>query len=247
MKIKVLLESKEYLVISKPVGISVHSGAGEKTKTIRDWLWKKYPEVQELKWKTKTREGIVHRLDKDTSGLLILAKTPRALGYFQKQFKNRKIEKHYIALVFGKPPFEEGEINALVYRDPKDREKQKVSLIDFALDEQEKKFSATKYKTLRHYTYKNQLLTLLDVRILTGRKHQIRIHMKHEGCPVIGDNKYFTKPSRRISAELGLNRQFLHASRLRFRNYPRREVIEIEDTLPRELRRILKKLEPVES
>ncbi|MDH4359004.1 MAG: RluA family pseudouridine synthase [Candidatus Berkelbacteria bacterium] len=247
MAIKVLLESKEYLVISKLIGISVHSGAGKEKHTVRDWFWKKYPEIQNLAWKTKTREGIIHRLDKDTSGLLILAKTPKALEYFQSQFKNRKIEKHYIALVFGKPPFEEGEINALVYRDPKDREKQKVSLIDFALDEQEKKFSATKYKVLRYYTYKNQVLTLLDVKILTGRKHQIRIHMKHEGCPVIGDNKYFTKPSRRISAELGLKRQFLHASRLRFRNYPRREIIEIEDTLPRELRRILKKLKSIES
>lgn len=210
----------------------MHEGAGNGGETVRDWFLQKYPEAKDLPWKTKTREGIVHRLDKDTPGILIIAKTPEALDYFQNQFKNREIKKHYTCLVYGKPPFKEGEINALIRRDPRDRERQKVELMDFGMDEQERKASATKYKTLKAFYFKKQPLTLLDVQILTGRKHQIRAHMKYIGCPVIGDQKYFTKPSRRLSKELGLSSQLLHATKLKFKDYPSGKVIKIEDELP---------------
>lgn len=241
MNCKILQETGDYLVISKPVGVSVHAGAGEKTETISDWLQNKYPQIKDLAWKTTERVGIVHRLDKDTSGILLLAKNPETLDYFQDQFRNRAVEKHYQTLVFGKPPFEKGSINAFIRRDPKDRERQKVEFINFGLDEAEHKFSATGYQTLKSYRYKNQTLTLLDVKLNTGRKHQIRVHMKYEGCPVIGDQKYFNKASKRLSKELDLNRQFLHAVSLKFKD-PQSKTVEVVDDLPSELQKILVKL-----
>ena len=246
MNIKVLKETPDYLVISKPIGISVHptspnmgyaglaKGAGEKKFTIRDWLLEKYPQIQNLPWKTKMREGIVHRLDKDTSGILLLAKTPEALDFFQDQFRERKIEKHYTALVFGIPKPESGEITALLRRDPRDRERQKVELMDFGTDEAERKLSATRYRVAKTLNFRGQDLAFLDIQILTGRKHQIRAHMKYIGCPVVGDQKYFTKPSRRFAKTLGLDHQLLHASSLKFRGYPDGKVVEITDELPKE-------------
>jgi len=243
MGIKILRETGDYLVISKPAGICVHDGAGESHETVSDWLVKKYPEIKKLNWKTKNRIGIVHRLDKDTSGILILAKNPEVLDFFQNQFRNREVEKHYSCLVFGKSRHETGEITALIRRDPRDRERQKVEMLDFGMDEAERKASATRYRVLKAYDYKNIPLSLLDVQILTGRKHQIRSHMKFEGMPVMGDPKYFTKPSRRLSTRLGLPRQFLHAVKLRFLDYPLGKKIEIQDELPVEFEEILNKLD----
>lgn len=242
MEIKILKETPDYLVISKPLGISVHPGAGKQLTTVSDWLQNKYPEIKKLPWKTTERIGIVHRLDKDTSGILLLAKTPEALDFFQNQFRERTVEKHYQTLVFGKPPFEKGSINAFIRRDPKDREKQKVEFVNFGLDDAEHKFSETEYSTIEHYKHKDQILTLLDVKLNTGRKHQIRVHMQYEKCPVIGDQKYFNKPSKRLSKELGLQRQFLHAVSLKFMSYPAGEEIDVRDSLPDDLSEILKKL-----
>lgn len=250
MKIEILQETSDHLVISKPIGVSVHPGAGPtslkfrgiRELTISDWLQEKYPEIKKLPWKTTERIGIVHRLDKDTSGILLLAKNPEALDYFQDQFKERSVEKHYQTLVAGKPPREQGSINALIRRDPKDRERQKVEFIDFGLDESERKDSATEYETIKTYSYKKQVLTLLDIKLKTGRKHQIRVHMKYEGCPVLGDQKYFTKPSKRLSKELGLDRQFLHAVSLKFKSYPDGKEVEINDDLPDDLKSLIEKI-----
>jgi len=242
MEIMILKETPDYLVISKPIDISVHPGAGEPQETITDWLQKKYPQITKLPWKTTERIGIVHRLDKDTSGILLLAKNPEALDFYQDQFRNRTTEKHYQTLVFGRPPFEHGSIDAFIRRDPKDREKQRVDYIDFELNDAETKFSATEYKTIANYSYKKQPLTLLDVKLNTGRKHQIRVHLKYEGCPIIGDQKYFTKPSKRLSKELGATRQFLHAISLRFDEYPSGKRIQVVNELPEDLNEILKKI-----
>jgi len=238
-KIKVLKETPDYLVISKPAGISVHPGAGEEEFTITDWLQEKYPSTKNLAWKTKVRIGIVHRLDKDTSGVLLLAKNPEALDYFQDQFREHKIEKHYTTLVFGAPPQEQGTVDAFLSRDPRDRERQKVDLVNFGLDERERKFSATRYKVLRKFKCKGWSLALLDVVILTGRKHQIRAHMKHLGYPVLGDPKYFTKPARRLAKQLELTRQFLHATSLKFKEFPSGKITRVSDDLPDDLNNIL--------
>lgn len=245
MDIKILHETKDYLVISKPIGIAVHPGADRDSYTVKDWLIDKYPEIKSLNWHNLDRIGIVHRLDKDTSGIMLLAKKPEVLDFFQDQFRNREVEKYYQTLVFNKPPQEHGFVDAFISRDYKDRKKQKVESIDFELDWRERKNSATEYWVKSKYTFKKQLLSLLLVRIYTGRKHQIRAHMKYEGCPVIGDETYNIKPSKKISREIGLNRQFLHSVKLRLKDYGSSEFIEFEDALPEDLRLILEKLHVV--
>jgi 23S rRNA pseudouridine1911/1915/1917 synthase len=241
-KVKIIYESDTYLVISKPIGIAVHPGADRDSFTIMHWLLEKYPEISQLDWHSRDRIGIVHRLDKDTSGIMILAKKPEALDFFQDEFRNREVEKYYRTLVFDKPPQEHGFIDALISRDFKNRKKQKVESIDFELDWRERKNSATEYWTERQYSFKKQLLSLLLVRIFTGRKHQIRAHMKFEGCPVIGDETYNIKPSRKISKELGINRQFLHSVKLRIKDFDTKELTESNDELPADLNAILEKL-----
>jgi len=241
IKINTLAEDEDYLVISKLVGISVHEGAPQNEFTIVDWLKENRPEILEHKWQSEVRPGIVHRLDKDTSGVLLLAKNPEALEYFQTQFKNREVEKHYLTLVCGKLPSGKGRIDALIRRDPKDRERQKVEFMDFGLDEAERKQSATEYEVKNIYKYKGYILSLVDVKLLTGRKHQIRVHMKYEGCPVVGDQKYFNKASKRVSKELGLNRQFLHSVSLKFKD-KKGEWVEVRDDLPADLASIIAKI-----
>jgi 23S rRNA pseudouridine1911/1915/1917 synthase len=245
MDIKIIHDSPDYLVISKPIGIAVHPGADRESFTIKDWFVEKYPEIKKLDWHNKDRIGIVHRLDKDTSGIMLLAKNPDALQFFQDQFRNREVEKYYQTLVFDKPPQEHGFIDAFISRDYKDRKKQKVESIDFELDWRERKNSATEYWIKSKYTFKKQPLSLLLVRIYTGRKHQIRAHMKYEGCPVIGDETYNIKPSRKISKELGLNRQFLHSVKLKLKDYKTDGFIEFEDSLPEDLSAIIEKLNVV--
>ncbi len=240
--VKIIYESETYLVISKPIGIAVHPGADRDSFTIMDWLIEKYPEIKKLQWQSLDRIGIVHRLDKDTSGIMILAKNPEALNFFQDQFRNREVEKYYRTLIFNKPPQEHGFIDALISRDFKDRKKQKVESIDFELDWRERKNSATEYWTEKTYTFKKQILTLLLVRIFTGRKHQIRAHMKFEDCPVIGDETYNIKPSKRISKELGISRQFLHSVKLIIKDFDTGKMIEFNDDLPQDLTDLLNKL-----
>lgn len=245
MEIKKIYEEDDLLVISKPIGIAAHKGADRVSYTVADYLIDEYPEIENLKWRTRNRIGIVHRLDKDTSGVMILAKKPDMIDILQDQFRARQVEKHYLTLVYGKPPFESGEINAKIYRDPKNRKGQKVELVDFGLYNFERKFSATLYKTIAKYKFKGELLTLLEINLKTGRKHQIRAHMKYENCPVIGDQMYSSKPSKRISSKIGISRQFLHSNYIKFKNREGK-VIEIQDNLSADLQETLNKLEQVQ-
>src|SRR3989344_5404677 len=114
---KIIYEDQNLNVVDKPAGMVVHLGAGMHEQTLVDWLVGKYPEIQKLNWPDPTRPGIVHRLDKDTSGLMILAKTPAALEKLQSLFKNRQIHKSYLALVFGKMAKSTGEIISFIGRD----------------------------------------------------------------------------------------------------------------------------------
>lgn len=239
--IKIIYEAPDYLVVEKPAGLSVHPGAGERQDTLSEWLGEYYPEIKDYNWVMPERAGIVHRLDKDTSGLIILAKNPETLEKLQGQFKSHKVHKKYLALVLGSPK-EEGEISALITRDPSDRQKQKVQLVDFGLDESQKRDSLTKFRTLQRFKYKKEDLALVEAEIFTGRMHQIRVHMKYLGCPVIGDQKYSTKPSKRLSKELGINRQFLHAASLSFEDPTIGERREFSSQLPEELKDIIEKI-----
>lgn len=240
-KVVVIYENPNLLVVEKPAGLCVHPGAGEQETTLSQWLSERNPEIEKFDWIMPERAGIVHRLDKDTSGLIILAKNPETLDRLQSQFKDHSVSKKYLALVYGNPK-EQGEINALISRDPSDRQKQKVQFIDFELDNTNKKESLTKYEVVKRFRYKKQDLALVEAEIFTGRMHQIRVHMKFIGYPVIGDPKYFTKPSRRLSKDLGLDRQFLHAAQINFKDPATGELLKFNSILPEGLDEIIEKL-----
>lgn len=240
----VIYEDEALLVVDKPVGMVVHEGAGEQTNLLTDWITSQRPEIVEA-FKDEPeqefyRPGIVHRLDKDTSGLLIVAKNPTIREKLQRQFKERTVLKEYLVLVLGQPRPESGRIESYISRNPRRRREMSVS-------HQEKgKPAITEYSTQAVYNYHdkggNQSVSLLKVRLHTGRMHQIRVHLKSRGWPVIGDQTYQTKPSRNLSRQLGLNRQFLHAATLTIDHPADGRRLTFTAELPAELATVIKRI-----
>jgi len=249
MEIKEIYEDNDVLVVDKPAGVVVFpegEGLKSKEKTLIDELIEKYPELKNVG--EAPRYGIVHRLDKDTSGVLLVAKSTEALIFLQKQFKNREVEKKYVCLVEGTIKEDQGEIKTLIARSPKDGRKQKVYLeneLDPKGTPESAREAITEYKVLEDF----KDYTLLEVEIKTGRRHQIRCHFSYLQHPVAGDKLYGFKNSK---SPKGLTRQFLHAAYLKIQlpfdarpgGYPGRpgEVKEFKSDLPEELKNILNNL-----
>lgn len=175
----------------------------------------------------------VHRLDKDTSGLLLIAKNDKALKFLQQQFKERKVEKKYTVLVAGRLKNQKGEIKTLLGRSPSDKRKQKVYL-PFEPGFEGKREAVTNYRILQRF----KDYDLIEAEPRTGRKHQIRAQLAYLGCPVAGDKKYGFK-SR--PAPKGLKRQFLHANYIKIR-LTSNKTKEFKSELPEELKQALKNL-----
>jgi 23S rRNA pseudouridine1911/1915/1917 synthase len=265
---KIVYEDKDILVIDKPAGQVVEPGAGKENDSLISEVLKKYPEMKDLDWPledaldqppkaaesvhhTKTKRiGIVHRLDKDTSGLLVIAKNPQTQKFLMKQWQSREVEKEYTALVFGRVEAKKGRIELPIGRAPVARQKMAVlscgreAITEFEvvdiLEVQPQKH--TKVRPQQHLN-----LSLLKVKILTGRTHQIRVHFLKIGHPVIGDFTYSTKTSKKLSKELGLNRQFLHASKLSFVHPASKKKLTFKSSLPKDLQNILSKLLKVQT
>jgi len=216
----IIYEDKDFLVIDKPAGIDVIA-LGEE-------LSKKYSELKNVQ-----RNGIIHRLDKDTSGLILVAKNKKTLIFFQKQFKNRKVDKKYIALAIGDLKNNGGVIETLIGRSKKDGKKQKVYL-KTEPGVQNKREAITEYRVVKRY----KDYTLLEIILKTGRKHQIRCHLAYINHPIAGDKTYRFKNQL---CPTGLNRQFLHAAYLKIKT-PNNENKEFESKLPRELKKIIENL-----
>jgi 23S rRNA pseudouridine1911/1915/1917 synthase len=178
------------------------------------------------------RPGIVHRLDRDTSGLMVVAKTEAALEHLHRQFKGREVKKTYLALVHGRPPAPEGIIEAPVGRDPRQRKQMAV-----VADGRE---ARTRYRLLEDLGD----YSLLAVSPETGRTHQIRVHLAWLGAPVVGDRVY---GRGRAEKRLGLGRQFLHAWRLSFERPGGEGVVALEAPLPGELCEPLRALKSAEA
>jgi 23S rRNA pseudouridine1911/1915/1917 synthase len=185
-------------------------------ETIVDWFVKNFPDVTAHDWQDITRIGIVHRLDKDTSGALLLAKTPEVLTELQNQFKARTVQKDYVAFVFGIPKELQGTIETFVGRHPKRRQEQ--AILPIQQGTATRRIAITEYSVQKHYSYKNQPLGEILFHPKTGRMHQLRVHAKYLGTPILGDQVYTIKPAKRLSKQLGLTRQMLHASQLTFRH-----------------------------
>ena len=207
------------LVVDKPAGIIV-------IPELIDELIKKYPKLTESG--TPPRYGVVHRLDKDTSGILLVAKTTESLIFLQKQFISREVEKKYVCLVEGNMESDSGEIKTLIARAKGDPRKQRAySTINAPKSARE---AITEYKVLERY----KDYTLLEVEIKTGRRHQIRCHLSYLKHPIAGDKMYGFKNSK---IPEGLTRQFLHAKYLKIKLL-NGEVKEFYSELPEDLKHV---------
>lgn len=244
---KIIFEDEDIVIFNKPAGLLVHNPPGKKDPSLIDFIKRHNKGVENLKWPDSSRPGIVHRLDKYTSGLIVVAKTPEVLIKLQDQFKNRAVKKEYEALVFGDTKPGQGSIVAEIARHAT-KDKQTV-IPEEADDELTNKLTKgkirpahTDYETIKHFEYKKQPLTLILAKPQTGRMHQIRIHLKHLGFPIIGDQMYFFKPSRRLAKELGINRQFLHATRLQFRHPKTGGWLDFHSSLSADLQYVISQL-----
>ena len=222
----VIYEDPDVVVINKPTGLVVHPGAGNRQDTLVNALLFHWPQIAEVG--EPERPGIVHRLDKDTSGILIVAKTPAAYTWLVRQFKTRKAKKTYLALVDGKPPTPTGRIETRIGRDEKLRQRMAVTYGDKGRKAETEFFTVAEYRD--H--------TLLEVKPLTGRTHQIRVHMAFLGCPVTGDQIY-----GRRKKSIDLDRFFLHAGKLLIRLPGAGQETEFTAPLPADLQSVLDDLE----
>ncbi|MGC9048616.1 MAG: RluA family pseudouridine synthase [Patescibacteria group bacterium] len=200
--IDIIYQDDDFLIIDKPAGLLVHPTKYSKEKTLVDWLLENYPEIKNVG--EKSRSGIVHRLDKEVSGLMVIARTKRMYEHLIKQFSENKIKKEYLALVHGQPSEEKGVIDLPIGR----TKKGKLVAVKYRKGIKLEKPAITEYEIIQKF--KNY--TLLKVKPLTGRTHQIRVHLKAIGCPIVNDKKY----CKLKIVNCKLTRIFLHASYLGF-------------------------------
>ncbi|HLM84342.1 MAG TPA: RNA pseudouridine synthase [Candidatus Bathyarchaeia archaeon] len=203
---KIIFENQDIIVVDKPAGLAVHPGVGTEEKTLVDFLLEKFPEIKTVGDVPEIRPGIVHRLDKETSGVMVVARNQKTFEYLKDLFKNRKIEKKYLALVFGTLKEKEGKVEGEMGRSKKDFRKQ--SLVRGKISVRKERYSLTHYAVKKEF----EKYSLLEVSPKTGRMHQIRVHLHSIGHPIVGDKKYTFKAFKNISAP----RMFLHASSLSF-------------------------------
>lgn len=228
-KIKVVAETADYVVINKPAGLVVHPTATSTKTTLVDWLKARYPFLNQV-GDNPLRPGLVHRLDKNVSGLLVVAKTQSSFVSLKKQFQTRRILKEYQALVFGQFSQTEGVIDFPIERGSSGRMAARPQ-------RQAGKAAITEFAVIQQYIN----YTFLKLIIKTGRTHQIRVHLAAYNHPIVGDNLYSTKATRAKNKQLGLSRLFLTAVKLGFTDLAgQRQVFSCP--LPRELQRFLKQV-----
>jgi 23S rRNA pseudouridine1911/1915/1917 synthase len=205
---ELISEHPDFLIINKPAGISVHPCENEKSGTLVNGLIKKFPEIKGI-GENEWRPGIVHRLDKETSGILIIAKNQKAFGYFKQIFQDRKIQKTYKAWIWGNLKNKKGKIEAFIGRSNQNPTKQAVSHNPEKLINP--KNALTYYKTIQELPDKS----LIELQPKTGRKHQLRLHLHSLGHPILGDKKYFNKTIKKANQKY--SRHLLHAQKIEFK------------------------------
>jgi len=267
MELRIIYEDDDLLVIDKPSGITVFPAAprGEprqeregkvssfakatedkERKTLIDYLLEKFPNLKNIG--KPPRFGIVHRLDKETSGILLIAKNDKALKFFQKQFEERKVTKKYLALVVGNIKENQGKIETLIGRSPKNRKKQRVYLPFEPLAKEKKlRETITEYKVLTRlrqgFGGQERYYTLVEAIPKTGRKHQLRVHFSNLGHPIAGDKLYGFKNQ---PGPKDLSRLFLHSHYLKIK-LSNGEEKEFKSGLPKDLVKTLENLRGIYS
>ncbi len=236
-KIDVVYENDDFLAVNKPAGVIVHRPergpkASRKGNVLTDWLKERYPEAKEVGDEPELRPGIVHRLDEDTSGILLLAKNQAAFEYLKGLFQRHEVKKTYLALAHGRMTGR-GKIEK-----PIGLKSGSVKRSVNARDMKMVKEAVTEYRVLKLFKKGAETYTLLQVAPLTGRTHQIRVHLASIGHPIVGDALYGRKKE---DGSIGLGRQFLHAESVEFA-LPDGSRMKIEAEMPEDLREVLEKL-----
>jgi 23S rRNA pseudouridine1911/1915/1917 synthase len=227
--LEILFEDDGIMVINKPPGMVVHPAAGNWSGTLVNALIGRDDEFLEEMTGDGLRPGIVHRLDKDTSGCLVAAKNPRSKYRLSAMFQARKIEKIYAALTYGCPPLEQGRVETLIGRHPVKRKK-------MAVVERNGRNAVTLYRVLKRGHLRGFPVAFTEVRILTGRTHQIRVHMAYKKAPVLGDAIYGGR--QKISAP----RQMLHAWKLKFKHPLTGHPLSFESPFPEDFSGLLSEM-----
>ena len=239
-KLEIIYEDRDVLVVNKPAGIAMHPGAGNYDKTIVNALV--HHDKESLSnIGDELRPGIVHRIDKDTSGLIVIAKNNETHENLSKQFSEHSISRVYQLLIWGKIRPSSGKIDTFITRSSKNRQIMESSI-------SKGKRAITNYKTLEIFeNNKTPTLSLVECKLETGRTHQIRVHMNHLGNSIVGDSKYKKryKKLKNVNLELEysikkLDRQFLHAKTLGFVHPKTNEEMVFSSILPKELNNLLK-------
>ena len=241
-KLNIIYEDHDLLILNKPAGIIMHPGAGNYDNTIVNALMH-YCKGNLSNIGDELRPGIVHRIDKDTSGLVVIAKNNKTHENLSKQFNEHAIHRIYQLMVWGKLRPQSGKIETLITRSSRNRQLMEVGVT-------KGKKAITNYKTLEVFqNNKTPTLSLVECKLETGRTHQIRVHMSHKGNNILGDNKYKKKIKKfkNIDSDLEksllkLNRQFLHAKTLGFTHPKSGKELKFSSILPQDLENILKML-----
>ncbi|MEQ9115572.1 MAG: RluA family pseudouridine synthase [Rickettsiales bacterium] len=237
VKFDILFEDDDMAVIDKPSGITVHPGAGTENNTLVNGLIHQFGEnLSNIGG--EERPGIVHRLDKNTSGLMMIAKTNKAHLTLSKMIQNREIDRWYIAVVYGMPKPANGTINKNIARSNRDRTKMMISPLSG-------KIAITHYKTLK--VFKNGAASIVECKLETGRTHQIRLHLDSIGAPVIGDPEYGSIKSFKlhslgneaVEAIQGLKGQTLHSCKLSFTHFITKQKLDFQSPLPNDINNLI--------
>lgn len=251
-----IYEDESLLILDKPPGLVVDKAETTRGETLMDWLRNYYDTLEYYSKDIPERMGLVHRLDKDTSGVLLVAKTHHALENLQHQFKERVVKKEYLALVHGWV-MESGRVEGSIGRNPRNREKfavltdgkeavteyepiQQLVMSSELVEKIFEEFNKIQLRKLRTTNY--QLFTLLRCRPKTGRTHQIRVHLKYINHPIVADEKYGGRKMVRLDKRW-CPRIFLHAAKIGFKHPVSGEWMELGSELPEDLRNVLDNLE----
>ncbi|MBU4348281.1 RNA pseudouridine synthase [Patescibacteria group bacterium] len=230
---ELIYKHKDFLIINKPAGLLVHRAVFNKVvekeeKTLVDWLVKNYPELKKIGEDTVNRPGIVHRLDRETSGIILVPRTQEAFEYFKKLFQKHLINKTYLALVFGKAENKKGIINKPIgLKSGTTRHTVRPSKM--------MKEAITEYEVVKYLHIKGEDLTLIKASPKTGRTHQIRVHLASIRLPIVGDKMY----GRKRNPFPEIKRQFLHAQTIEFK-WKKSTCFKFEADLPKEITAFLK-------
>lgn len=234
-KLNIIADNGDYLIVNKPAGQLTHPTLADETNTLVNNILEKYPEIKNV-GEDKVRPGIVHRLDKDASGLLVIAKNNKSFKNLKKQFKNRTVNKYYKVLVYGKIEAVVDTIDLPIVRSKRQEKMAAIPKTVKGLDTDKGKKATTEFEVEKNFIN----FTLLNVKILTGRMHQIRVHMLSYNHPVVGDKLYYQKKNLKANHP-EINRLFLHCYKLEFKDL-KKEQQTFTVKLPTELEKFLKNI-----